>query len=89
MVQHITLKDLRPKLPQVIDSVDNQLERFIISKRGKPVAILLSLDDYERMIETLNEMTDMENLKKIRAGMKQVKQGKVVAWAKIKAKYQL
>lgn len=89
MYQYITLKELRPKLPAVIDCVDNQLERFIISRHGEPIAILLSLDDYESMIETLNEITDRENLRKIRRGIQEARKGKTVDWKKIKAKYHL
>lgn len=89
MYQHITLKDLRPKLPKVINNVDNHLERYIISKRGEPVAILLSLDDYESMIETLNETADQKNLKNIRKGMEEAKSGKTVNWKKVKEKYSL
>jgi antitoxin YefM len=86
---HITLKALRPKLPQVIEKVDSKLDRYIISKHGEPVAVLLSVDDYESMIETLNETTDRDNLKKIRKGMKEAKEGKTVDWNKVKAKYNL
>lgn len=89
MYHHITLKELRPKLPKVINGVDNRFERYIISKRGKPVAILLSLDDYESMIETLNETADQKNLKNIRKGMEEAKSGKTVDWKKVKQKYRL
>lgn len=89
MYNHITLKSLRPKLPQVIEKVDSKLDRFIISKHGEPVAVLLSVDDYESMIETLNETTDSHNLKKIRKGMKEAKHGKTVDWNKVKAKYNI
>jgi antitoxin YefM len=89
MYHHITLKDLRPQLPKVIEGVDDRFERFIISKHGEPVAILLSLDDYESLIETLNELEDKENLKNIRRGMKEAKTGKTVRWKEVKAKYNL
>lgn len=89
MYHHITLKELRPKLPKVIEQVDAELDRYIISKHGEPIAILLSLDDYESLIETLNERTDKENLKRIRKGMREAKEGKTIDWAKVKAKYDL
>ena len=89
MYQHITLKELRPKLPQVIKSIDARFERFVISRRGEPVAIMLSLDDFESMIETLNEISDAENLTRIRRGMKEAKRGKTVDWNKVKKKYNL
>lgn len=89
MYNYVTLKELRPKLPKVIDKVDSELDRYIISKHGIPVAILLSIDDFESLIETLNEKEDKENLRRIRQGLKEAKAGRTVDWKKVKAKYHL
>ncbi len=89
MYHHITLKELRPKLPQVVERVDTELDRYIISRRGEPVAVLLSIDDYESLIETLNETTDKAMLARIRRGMKEAKRGQTMPWSKVKAKYHL
>lgn len=89
MYNFITLKQLRPKLPQTIEQVDSNLDRFIIAKHGRPVAVLLALDDFESLIETLNEIEEKENLKRIRRGIQEAKKGRVVNWKKVKAKYNL
>lgn len=89
MYHHITLKELRPQLPQVMSRVDEALERFVISKRGTPIAVLLSLADYESLLETLNEVSDRANLQRIRRGLKAVKSGKTVSWKKLKQKHHL
>jgi prevent-host-death family protein len=86
MYNHITLKDLRPKLPKVIQSVDSKLDRFVISKNGIPVAVLLSIDDFESLIETLNEESDSKGLRRIRKAMQEVKRGKTVNWNSVKKK---
>jgi PHD/YefM family antitoxin component YafN of YafNO toxin-antitoxin module len=69
--------------------VDRELERFIISKRGHPVAILLSVDDYESLIETLNETEDRANLKRVKQGLAEAKKGRTVPWSQVKAKHRL
>ena len=86
MYNHITLKELRPMLPKVIEKIDSELDRYIISKRGKPIAVLLSIDDFESLIETLNEISDQENLKNIKKGMKEAREGKTVDWKTVKKK---
>lgn len=86
MYNHITLKDLRPRLPKVIQSVDSKLDRFVISKNGVPVAVLLSVDDFESLLETLNEESDSSSLKRIRTAMQDVKHGKTVDWKSVKKK---
>ena len=89
MYNHITLKALRPKLPSIIDEVDEELDRYIISKHGRPVAVLLSIDDFESLIDTAEELADRENLKRIRKGMQEARAGRTVDWDKVKAKYHL
>lgn len=86
MYNHITLKELRPMLPKVIEKIDSKLDRYIISKRGKPIAVLLSIDDFESLMETLNEVSDRENLKNIKKAMRETK---TVDWNQIKKKYNL
>ncbi len=86
MYNYITLKDLRPKLPKVIQSVDTKLDRFVISKNGVPVAVLLSVDDFESIIETLNEESDSKGLKRIRKAIKGARCGKTVRWKDVKKK---
>lgn len=89
MLSHITLKNLRPKLPQVINRVDHELDRFVISRRGEPVAVLLSIVDYESFIETLNETADKAALIRIRRSLSAARSGKTTDWKAIKGKYGL
>lgn len=89
MYNHITLKELRPKLPETINRIDSRLERYIVSRHGNPVAVLLAFDDFESLIETLNETEDRENLKKIRKGLQEAKRGQTVSWKAVKSKYNL
>lgn len=89
MYNHITLKELRPKLPETINRIDSRLERYVVSRHGNPVAVLLAFDDFESLIETLNEVEDRENLKKIRKGLQEAKRGQTVSWKSVKAKYRL
>ena len=89
MYNYITLKELRPRLPQVIQRIDSRLDRFIVSRHGCPIAVLLALDDFESLVETLNEVEDKENLKRIRKGLKEDKKGRTVSWKSVKAKYNL
>lgn len=89
MYRFITLKELRPNLPGVIERVDSRLDRYVVAKHGHPVAILMALDDFESLLETLNEQEDRENMKRIRKGIKESKTGRTVDWKKVKRKYNL
>ncbi len=86
MYHQVSLKQLRPQLPQIINQVDSSLERFVICKHGSPVAVLLSFDDFESILETLDELLDKNNLNRIKRALKQAHEGKTISWDTVKAK---
>lgn len=84
MTQTITLKELRPMLPKVVDSIDKKMERYVVTRHGKPVLVMLSTEDYEALIETLDILADPEAKKGIRRGIKDAGQGRTRSWQEIK-----
>lgn len=84
MVNTITLKELRPELPEVIKDIDSKLDRFIVTKRGKPVAVMMSPDDYEGLLETIEILSDKETAKRIKEAKREIKEGKTVSLEKLR-----
>jgi PHD/YefM family antitoxin component YafN of YafNO toxin-antitoxin module len=79
MVNMITLKKLRPGLPEVIRGIDTKLERYIVIKRGRPVAIMIGPDDYESLLETIDILSDKEAVKRIIAAKKEIAENKTIS----------
>ncbi len=52
------LTEARERLSEIIDDVVNRGSQWTITRRGKPVAVVLSHDGYEALIETLNVLSD-------------------------------
>ena len=84
MVNTITLKALRPELPEVIKHIDTRLDRYIITKRGKPIAIMLSMDDYESLLETIEILSDKEAMRRIRQAKRELAEGKGIPWEEVR-----
>lgn len=83
------MKELRPKLPEVIDNADQAMARYTITKHGHPVAVIMGYLDYMSLTETLIELSDPENVKDIMKGIKQAEKGQTVSWESIKKKHHL
>lgn len=79
MTHTITLKELRPELPKVANAVAEKLDRYIITKRGRPVMMLINLEDFEGLIETIEILSDRSALKRIRKARKEAKTGKTIS----------
>lgn len=84
MVNTVTLKELRPALPKVVNRIDGRLDRYVITKHGKPVVVMLSMDDYESLMETLDILADPKAMKGLHQGEEDIKKGKTRSWREIK-----
>lgn len=83
MTKIVTLKTLRPRLPRIIDEIDSKMDRFIITRRGKPVALMMAIDDYESILETLDILSNSKLAKRLKTAEIDVKKGRVKALARI------
>ncbi len=86
MVNTITLKELRPELPQVIKGIDTKLDRYIVTKRGKPIAVMMSPDDYEGLLETIEILSDKETARRIKKAKQEIKEGKTISLEELRRK---
>ena len=85
MIHTVSLKELRPELPRIIARVDGKLDRYVVTKRGKPVVVMLSMDDYEALMETLDILADPKAMAGLRKGEADIRRGRTRSWAQIKA----
>ena len=76
MVNTISIRELRPKLSQVINNIHKKFDRYVITRRGKPEVIMISIDDYEGLLETLEIESDPELMKRLKQAELDMKNGK-------------
>ncbi len=79
MTRTITLKALRPGLPQVASAVQSGFDRYIVTRRGQPIMMLINPEDYEGLLETIDILSDKKALKRIRKAWQQAKIGKTIS----------
>ena len=60
MTKHVPFTEARARLSDLLDDVESKQEHVVISRNGKEVAILLSVNEYESLIETLEVLEDPE-----------------------------
>ena len=84
MVTTVSVKELRPALPRVIKRIDDRLDRYIITKRGKPMVVMLSVDDYDSLMETLDILADPKAMAGIRRGEEDIRKGRTRSWDEVK-----
>ncbi len=86
MTRTITLKDLRPELPSVVDKIDKKWDRYVVTRHGKPSVVMLSVEDYESLMETLDILADPKAVKGLKQGEEDLTKGRTRSWQEIKAR---
>jgi antitoxin YefM len=74
-----SLADAKNRLSELVASAQKTHERTIITKNGKPAAMLISVEDWEGMEETLEILSDPELMAEIRAAREEIDHGDIVS----------
>jgi antitoxin YefM len=72
------LRAVRDHLSEVVDRVEHQHERVVITRNGHPAAVLVSPDDLEQLEETIAVLSDPDALADIREADTAYARGDVV-----------
>ena len=64
--KYLSIRELRPKLPSVVRDAAATYARYIVTRRGKPEAVILSIGDYESLLETLEIERDPALVRRLR-----------------------
>jgi prevent-host-death family protein len=69
----LSLSEAKMKLSELVDSVESTDEEIVITRNGRPAAVLISPDEFERWKETLAVKADRDFMQEIRTGLKALK----------------
>ena len=58
MTKTLPLSEVKTHLPELVSKVMIREDQIVVTRHGKPVAVLLSYDEYESLKETLDVLSD-------------------------------
>ncbi len=53
MTRTLSISNVKTHFPQLVTGVEERAEEIVVTKNGKPAAVLLSYEEYESLKETL------------------------------------
>lgn len=78
MSKTVPIRELRGELSQVIDQVADLREHVVVTRHGRPAAVLVPVDEYEALEETAEILSDAETMAAIEEGRGEVERGETV-----------
>lgn len=74
--EHLPLADVKNRLSEVVDRLEREHGRVVVTKHGRPAAVMLSVEDLESLEETLDILSDPAFREQIRKGDRDVAAGR-------------
>jgi antitoxin YefM len=78
MSETLPLSSVKAHFSELVDRVEREQSRVIVTRNGKPAAVLVSPDDLESLEETLAIMSDPALVAQIREGQTAIDAGDAV-----------
>ena len=66
MSKILPISEVKTRLPELVTSVAEREEEIVVTKNGRPAAILVNYEEYRRQQETLDILSDRDMMKQIR-----------------------
>lgn len=74
--EHLSLADVKNRLSEVVDKLEREHGRVVVTKHGRPAAVMLNVDDLESLEETLEILSNPALMAAIREGLDDVEAGR-------------
>jgi len=66
MSKTLPISEVKARLPELVSRVAEREDEIIVTRNGKPAAVLVGYDEYERLKETLDVLSDEDLMRQIR-----------------------
>ncbi|MEM2866681.1 MAG: type II toxin-antitoxin system Phd/YefM family antitoxin [Candidatus Hadarchaeales archaeon] len=78
----VGVKEAHRKLPKLLREAETG-KQIVVSKRGKPVAVLIGVKEYNSVMATLEEMADPAALRALREAQEDSAAGRVYTYEEV------
>lgn len=79
----IPITKAKNELLEIIRQVEKEDSTIAVTKNGVPAAVILSMDKFEGLLETLDILSDEETMKSLKKSLRQGRAGKWVSYEEV------
>lgn len=87
MSETLPLAEIKAHLSEIVDRVEGQHERVVLTRNGRPAAVLISPEDLEALEDTLELLADPTARAEIEQARREVAGGKGIRADELRARY--
>ena len=83
----LPLAEIKKRLSEIVDGVQERHDRVVLTRNGRPAAVIISPEELESLEETLDILSDPEAMREIRTAEAAIDAGDVVGGDDHRSKY--
>lgn len=87
MSETLPLAEIKTHLSEIVDRVEREHDRVVLTRKGRPAAVIMSPSDLEALEDTLDLLSDPVALAQIRAAQADIANGRLLSAEELRAKY--
>ncbi len=87
MSETLSLAEIKAHLSQIVDRVEREHERVVLTRNGRPAAVIMSPADLEALEDTLDLLSDPDAMREIAEARQDVRDGRSFSAEQLRAKY--
>ncbi|MGQ0624126.1 MAG: type II toxin-antitoxin system Phd/YefM family antitoxin [Sporichthyaceae bacterium] len=69
MAKTVPVKDLRRDLGPLLDAVSDRREHIVVTRHGRPAAVIIPHDEYTALEETAEVLSDASTMTALESGL--------------------
>ena len=66
MARTLPISEVKARLAELVTGIEEREEEVVVTRRGKPAAVLVNYAEYERLKETVDVLSDSDLMRQIR-----------------------
>ena len=66
MSKTLPISEVKARLPELVTGIADREEEVVVTRNGKPAAVLVNYAEYERVKETIDILSDTDLMRQIR-----------------------
>lgn len=83
----LPLAEIKKRLSEIVDGVEGRHDRVVLTRHGRPAAVIISPDELESLEETLELLSDPKAMRDIRKAEAAVEAGDLVTADELRGRY--
>ncbi|MEK7640924.1 MAG: type II toxin-antitoxin system Phd/YefM family antitoxin [Patescibacteria group bacterium] len=84
MTKTLSISEARKKIFDIAKEVQKPDKHFVLTDKGEPKAVILSAEEYDSLMETMDILSDPNALQKINKAEAEYKKGEYSSWSQVK-----